>query len=143
MGAAEATRQSDNITQPVAGYVMAIVLDATSRAYNLSSIALQFFPGLTTNGKESIYLTLRAEDADAYYVFSSATGTVDETAAMAAAGTPAFTANACDVIPAGGRDDVRWNRAQYPWLLVKGSAAGVLRIRASSEPSIGSIKTTP
>lgn len=128
----EATRQADNVVPPRKGACAAIVLDATSRSYDLSLVDL----GAAYSRGGELYIRLFSETATTYFFMSPAnSGTVDETAAVAAAGTMAFTANACSIIPAGTEREIRINRTTDRYLFVKGSGAGYLRISASSQPS--------
>lgn len=136
MSSSEAERQAANFTQPVAGYTLAITLDTTSRRYALTS--LQMCTEGTTDLKETVYVTLSAESADCYYMFSASTAlTLDETSTVAAGGTPALSTAVPDVVFAGTKEHVRWDRKKYPQLYLKGSAAGKVRIRVSSQPMPG------
>lgn len=138
MGQAEASRQADNVTEPVQGFCLAITVDTTSRTYDTQG--LQFFDKLTTNGKERTYLTLAAEGAKVYYAFSNLSATaIDDAAAVTAGGALAFANTYCEVIFDGTKDQVRWERAQHRYLVLKASASGKLRLRASSDPSAGSL----
>lgn len=86
------------VTPPTAGALWAQAVDATSREYDIT--------GLTANGvafnpsvKDEVFVSIHAETNDIYVAFASATGgTVDDTAIVAAGGTPTYAATACYIV---------------------------------------------
>lgn len=130
----EATSQTDNITPAELGACFVVALEAESNSYDLS---LLDFGGATFAKSGGSYLYLKMlSDVDAYYFFSPTDdGTVDETAALEAGGTAAFTEDGCDKLIANVPEPVRIHRTRHRWLVVKGSDAGILRVRASSHLS--------
>lgn len=125
--------QDANILPPKGGAILAETLDTTSRVIDLGLVALGGDPVVEKGGV--FFVTLRANVAF-YFRFDAAPGgTVDETAADAAGATPTFQANACwDAYP-GEEKNYRISRIGSRYLVVKGSAAGKLRIYVSSEVS--------
>jgi len=122
-----------NPIAPLMGKIRAIAVTTSSARHNLAALA-----EFGTGGDDMARVfRLRANGADVYYFFNNAdAGTVDE------ANTTAGNANQCDVIPNGTFIDVRlpWVKigggataGLATWLLVKGSAACVLRVTLSSE----------
>jgi hypothetical protein len=120
---------------PRKGEVAAITLDTTARSYALAGLTIAGHKPDAANTKTMfVYLQLHAETADCFFVLSSSnTVTLDKTAAVAAGGTLAFTNTHGARIPAGSTIGVRINRAIDTYLHVQGSAAGILRISATSE----------
>lgn len=127
---------ADFVAPPVAGQVLVLTLDTTSRQYDLRSVQLG-----TPNPNEpgSSFVRLHAEGADAFFAFSSESGaSISETAAESAgASLSGFTTNAAARIPAGEEREFVVDRLAHRYLVVKGSGAGKLRIHASSCPSHG------
>ena len=128
-------RQAMNVVPPRRGSVLVLTLDTTDRPYDISGLAF----GKAQDAADAdggLYLTLFAETANCYYYFHSATASdLDETSAVSAGGTAAFADAACAMIMAGTSVDVRIVREVDKFLVVKGSAAGKLRIWASSHPT--------
>lgn len=135
----EPIRQSNNITPARMGTILVITLDTSSHVYDLSSVDIGApWKGL---GADHLYITLIA-DVDFYYGFDSVnTDTLDETQALAAGGTinngtnHGFTGNGAWLVPAKTAESIRINRTKDKFLYLKGSGAGKVRIRASSEMS--------
>lgn len=129
-----AVKQDSQVTPPVVGKILAITLDATSRRYDLGGVD---FGGTPVAEGGMLFLCLKT-DVKCYVAFNSSdAGTVDETAALAAGGSvSAFTSNGAWEIEAGVEFPVYVNRLSHRYLVVKGSAAGTLRIRAGSPSSI-------
>lgn len=123
--------QVNNILPARGGAVWVQTLDTTSRPYDISALALDG----STRGW--IIITIEAETCDVYYALGPSTLTVDQTAANAAGAAVSYVANGCARIPAGQSKDVRIERSQHKFIALKGSAAGIARIYASSERSGG------
>lgn len=130
--------QVSNIQPPVLGTIIAVTLDATSRAYDLGSLV---FDGqkLVTGAAPTtppdtgdMFLTLHG-DVAWFYAFSSATGTIANAAADAAGAALTQGATYAARAEAGQEVRVRINRVKHRWLIVQGSGAGVLRGWVSSE----------
>lgn len=135
----EATEQSDNIVPPRRGYVLALTVDSTARAYDLTKLPLGavFRPG----APDYVYLTLTAVTNDIYLYFDTQGVTVDlDNTAVNTAGS-AFTATSMlstmpQVLPAGTTQQFRINRRDDAWIHVKAaSTSGTLRFNASSQRS--------
>ena len=113
--------------------VFVLVTDTTSRDYDLSALAWNGVEYSVNNG-DFVYVTIYAETADVYFAIdSTAARTVDQTVGVAAGGTPAFATTSCWIIPAGQERDYAIKRSAFRYLHVKASAAGKLRMTASSE----------
>ena len=127
---------ADMVQPPVAGSVLVLTLDTTSREYDLRAVK---FANLEPGVAGRTYLLVHAEGADAFLAFSSESGaTVSETAAESAGATlTGFTTNGCARIPSGSERDYIIERNEHRYLIVKGSGAGKLRLHASSHPSHG------
>jgi hypothetical protein len=129
----EAGSQAENVTPAVKGEVVVITTDTTSRRYDLQTINIG---NRREVNKGTLYLKMTAETADCFYYFSSDdAGTVDGTAAMSAGGAVAFTANAADRLVKDVPEHVRIEFPSHRYLCIRGAAAGILRIRASSHPT--------
>ncbi len=132
----ESVRQAANITPPRRGACLVITIDATAQAYDLQTIALGKAYNEDDSYTDAVFITLQAQTADVYYHFSeSNSADIDETAAVSAGGALAFANTYSPVLVAGTEKDFRIVRAQDRYLVVKGSAAGKLRLYASSTPS--------
>lgn len=127
--------QAANIIAPSDGSIIAITLDNTSRVKDLGAILLG---GQALEKGGSFYVTMRA-NVRWFYRFERdglGTGTVDETAVDAAATQPnTFPANACFEAAADEVVSLRISRHAERYLIVKGSAAGTMRMYVSSEVS--------
>lgn len=123
-------RQAANVTPPEIGKIQAITLDTTSRRYDLGLLDLG---GVAVLRGGYLYLSLVSTVAFYLAFNSSDAGTVDETAALAAGGTATFTSNGAWLVPANVEFVVRVHRTRHRYLVIKGSGAGIVRIRASSD----------
>jgi hypothetical protein len=130
-------QQAMNVVPARLGFVAAQAVDATSRRYDLTGLALggaTWKPGV----KDFLYLTIQADGGDVYYATNSTNaGTIDDTASTAAGSTMAFGATAPVLIKNGAAAEVRVARDVDRFLLLKcpsGSTA-IARIYASSEPT--------
>jgi len=133
MGGDCVTMQSDWVAPPLNGAVMALAVDATSREYDLSVIALGVDFGQKPNA--DFYVDIDADGNNVYYTFSAASGkTVDDTAAIAAAGAVVFTANAAKIIWANTTKPLYYNRSLHRYMQVKCAAGktATLRLHVSS-----------
>jgi hypothetical protein len=120
--------------------MLVLSVDATSRVYDLWSLAFGTAAINTNAGPNEamrgfrFFVTMKADGNDVYYVFGqNGSIVVDDTAAVAAGGTPAFTANAADVIFASQKEDEYLDRGTDRYLAVKCAAGKTakLRIRVS------------
>lgn len=135
----EAGRQADNIRPPRKSHIIALAVDATARAYDLSSLEMggkNFNAGASL--RDAIYLTLEAETADIYYYFDTATSsTLDDTAKVSAGGSLAYATTYAMRIPQNDTRDVRIERSTDKFLVVKtATGTATLRFYASSQPTI-------
>lgn len=130
MGNAGAENQAANIVPPRTGAIIAATLSTTQRIKDLGTLTLG---GVAVAKGGSVYLTLRA-NVKWYYRFSSVgSGTIDETQVDADANAITFPANACIEVSADEWVHIRVDRIADQFLIVKGSAAGILRGWASSD----------
>lgn len=129
-----AVKQDSQLTPPVVGSILVITLDATSRRYDLGGADIG---GYAVADGGNLFVVLKT-DVKCYLAFNSSNaGTMDETAALAAGGTVSgFTSDGAWELEAGVEYPVYLNRSQHRYLVVKGSAAGKLRIRAASPSSV-------
>ena len=123
-----------------AGKEIAITLDATSRSYDLWSIALGT-PAINTNvvpgtpeSFNNVWFEIEfvAETVSAWFLFGSTAPTVDQTATVAAGGAIAYTANASDIFVVGVPRRITINRGTDRFLALKASGAGTLRFHIVS-----------
>lgn len=128
---AQALGKYANVQPPVQGGIIAITLDAVSRIKDLGALALG---GDQVDKNGDFFLSIRA-DVKFWLKFNSANaGTVDETAADAAAAAPiTFQANAALEVAAAETVRFHLNRKNHRYLLIKGSGAGTVRMWVSSE----------
>lgn len=115
---------------PMLGKIRAVAVTTSSARHDLAALA-----EFGTGNELSRVLRLEANGGDVYYAFNTSdAGTVDE------ANTTAGNATQCAVIPDGQFRDIRVPYVRgtglASWLLVKGSAACVLRVSLSSENPI-------
>lgn len=132
----ESGRQALNIVPPRRGAVCAITVDTTARSYDISALDLgKAYDSQNADG--GVYITMQAESTTVYFYFcdTSAVG-LDETAAVAAGGTAAFANTYGAMLPQSACIDTRIVRAQDKYLVVKGAAAGKIRLWASSQPPV-------
>lgn len=128
-----AEHQAANILPPRRGAVLAIAVDTTARAYDITTIDLGDVYK-AAHGDE-VYLTLQADGAKVYYHFKETTGGtgLDNTAAVAAGGTIAFADTYGAFVGDGERVQERITRNLDKFLVVKtASGTATLRIWASS-----------
>jgi len=134
----EAARQALNVVPPRRGGIIAITTDTTARPYDLTGLALgkAYGSGDNSGANSGVYVTMQAQTANVFYQLSSATASdLDETAAIAAAGTAAFANTHGALLVAGDTVQFRIIRTTDKFLILKGAAAGIVRLWASSEPS--------
>ena len=136
MGDLVSQAQATDILPPRRGKVIALTVDTTARAYDLTTINLGDIYRPTATDK--LYITLSANGGEIHYYFSDVTASdLSDTAAIAAGGTLAFATTYSGVVEDGARQYERIQRNVDKFIIVK-SAAGtpILRIWASS-PSTG------
>lgn len=124
-------------TPPRASLVWAVTLDTTFRAYNLIPLAMGgFTPEADGKRRGEVFVTIQAQTADVFFYFSAtdtAASANSTTAQSAASADAAYGANTMTAyIPAGQERSYVLNRSLDKYLIVKGSAAGILRMFASS-----------
>lgn len=124
-------------TPPRASAVLAITLDTTFRAYLLTSLAMGgFTPEADGKRRGEVYVTIHAETADAFLYFAATdvAATASRTTALAAgSATAAYGTDTMTWrIPAGETQSFLINRSLDKYLIVSGSAAGILRMYGSS-----------
>lgn len=125
-----AQNRATNVLPPEQGKILAITLDGTSRVYDLGALA---FGGEHVERGGTCTLRMISDGAYHYKFGPTNSMTVDETTAVAAGGSPAFSANAAVLAPANASVDiVSWNRLAHRYLAVKGGTS-ILRIWVSSE----------
>lgn len=133
MSSTIAQEQAADTAPPRKGAVLALTVDSTARAYDLTALD---FGGFTATGgrRNEVFLTLFADGGDVYYYFSSdSSATVDDTAVVAAAGTLAYANGYAMKLPSGAAHSVRIIRSLDKYLQVKTSAgSATLRFFASS-----------
>ena len=133
MGATIAQDQAADTCPPRRGAVLALTVDATARAYDLTALDLG---GYAASGgrRNEVFLTLFADGGDVYYQLASvATASLDDTAVIAAAGTLAYANTYAMKLPSGAAQSFRINRNVDKYLQVKtSSGTATLRFFASS-----------
>lgn len=130
------TEQAMNVTPPRLGKVATQAVDSTSRVYDLTALALG--DATWKDGvKDFLYLTIKADGADIYFVLGPNNGgTINDTAAVAAGSPMAFAATSCDLIKNGDRAELRIARDVDRYLYLKtASGTAIARIYASSQPT--------
>lgn len=122
---------ADCVVPPVGTQILCIELDTTSRMYDLSQV---LFNNRDPRRNDKVFLRLHSDGADTYFFFSDSTGlTVDGAAKLSAGGTVSgFTSNGAARIPDDQDREYIWTAKEHPYLYLKGSASGVLRIHAAS-----------
>jgi len=132
-----AEAQDANITPPRRGAVLAIDVDSTARAYNISALALGgYTPEADLDRRNEVFLYLQAETSDVFFYFHSATASdLDDTAKITAGGAVAFANTYGAVLEAGNPPlKLRIDRSLDKFLIVKAAvASGILRVWAASE----------
>ncbi len=121
-----------------------LAVDATSRPYNIALLPLggQATVNTVNPGNDHVFVTMHADGGDIYYFFDSATATVDDTAKITAGTAASATSmsaatTACAKLLSGTSIDLRINRRDDKWLVVKTSTStAILRMYASSQPEI-------
>jgi len=139
MGDDNVITQAEWVAPAVNGKMLVLSITATSREYDLWSLLLGTDPTGTLGGSIKphafFYIDAKADGNDVYYTMSAtASKTVDDTAAVAESGTPAFTANAADVIFASTTQPLYVDRTAHRYIQVKCAATktAYLRIHLSS-----------
>lgn len=126
---------------PRKGTVLTIAVDSTARAYDLSALDIgndgtaPISPG---DRPRSVMLFMTADTNDVYFYFDSVSSAVlDNTAVVAAGGSPVYSTAFCALLKAANLPTYfRINRQTDRFLVVKtATAAGNLRIWAASADS--------
>jgi hypothetical protein len=127
--------QASNVLPPRRGEVLALAVDATARAYSLTSLTLaEKSVEAATSQRIALYLTVQAVTADVWLVLSDGTASdLDPTAAVIAGGTLAFANSYGWRIPSGTEQAFRVDRSKDTHLVCRtSSGTATLLIRASS-----------
>lgn len=125
MGQTLATRLSDYILPPRKGLLSAIAVTSTSAPYEMATYGQTAYA--SGANYEPHYWNFQADGNDVYIAFSTATLTVDNTAAGALAAT------ICAKIPNGTTLQCMLNPASDIWFAIKtASGTATLRIWRSS-----------
>lgn len=129
-------RQASNVRPPRHGNSLALTVDSTARAYDLTGLVLggEAVDGVASQHR-NVFLTLRAVTSDIYFHFSDAADTDLEEATVISAGAAlAFSDDAGGLVPAGQEVAVRIDRAKDKYLVVKvASTSGTLMMWSSSD----------
>lgn len=104
------------------GNLAVIAVTTSSQAIDLTGANYACIYNAAIAGR---VITLRADGAKVWYRWGSATGTADQTAV-------AGSANQTSVLADGERSDESPPKGCCAWLMIKGSAAGYIRLHASS-----------
>lgn len=126
--------QAARITPPRKNTVLAITLDTNVRAYDITGLSIGgFTPDAGAARHGHVFVTIQAQTADAFFYFHTATDSaLSTTDAISAGAAAVYGATHCLRIPAGEERTYFLDRSKDKFLVVKGSAAGVLRLFASS-----------
>ena len=128
-------RQTDEVVPPRKGQVIAVGVDVTPTAYDITGLAYDGDPYNPKQPDDPVYLTLQAETADVFVQFAQdAVITMDMAAYISPGGTLVFSSAYPARIPAGGWIDVRILRGVDKYMHLQGSADGICRFWASSAP---------
>lgn len=129
--------QAANVRPPRRGACIALTVDSTARAYDLTGLTFGGGkPSEDGSGARNVFLTLQAETADVYFHLSSTNSAdINQATVIAAGGTLAFANTSCAVLKYGtDGTPVRLDRGVDKYLVVKTSAGtATLRIWASSD----------
>jgi len=131
-----ALQQEANVLPPRRGQCLALTVDTTARAYDISGLALGgHTPPGSNSGPSYVFVTMQAITQDVWLHFHSASATDLDNAAVITAGSALAYANTYGYrIPAGGERRFRLNRAVDKFLVVETSTStATLLIAASSE----------
>ncbi|MBX3202328.1 MAG: hypothetical protein KF894_29640 [Labilithrix sp.] len=123
-----------NVTPPRRGEVLVLATDTTVRAYDLRFLPLAGFAPRESRTREHVFVSLTAVEGDLHFYFAPTPSLdLDEDAELAAATALAYAPEHCDVLKEGASVRLRIDRQRDKYLVVKGSAAGKIILRASSE----------
>ena len=128
--------QAANVRPPRHGACLALTVDTTARAYDLTTLALgtALAPDQGVTHSRNVFITMHAETADIYYHFSDAADTdLNEATVISAGGTLAFNDAYGAVLSTGQDVAMRLNRTVDKYLVVKAGSSATLRIWASSD----------
>lgn len=126
-----AERYLADLRPPRRGAVLAITLDATARAYDLTALDIGgAAPSVGRRNEVAVVVT--AEGADIFLYFAADNTVTLDTTAIAAGGAVAYSNVHAAKIATGTSLRMRISRDKDKYLHVKGSGAGTMRIWASS-----------
>lgn len=120
-----------DVSPPRRSAVLAITLDATARAYDLTALDIG---GFSPSGgrRNEVFVTIFADGADIFFYFAADNTVTLDTTAIAAGGAVAYSNVYAAKIATGTSLRMRIARDKDKFLHVKGSGAGTMRIWASS-----------
>lgn len=126
--------QAAAVAPPREGAVLAVTLDTTVRAYQISGLNIGGFTPLAANqDQKQVFLRVLADGADIFMHFNSDGTTSGAVASAIAAGNPLVYSDAyLFKIPNGSYCDFYIDRSVDKYIVLVGSAAGTARIYASS-----------
>jgi len=137
MAFTEAQDQFFNLVGPRRGKVLAVAVDATARAYDLTALAFGDDPYQAVKA-QFCDITVQADGNDIFFYFDSATGSaLSDTAVVSAGGTAAFADTYAAKIDSGTFQTFRIRRNLDKFIQVKCASGktATLRLYASSHPS--------
>lgn len=130
-----AEEQAANVQPPRRGEVVALAVDATARAYSLTSLALAgVTPEASGLSRAEVYVTVQAVTADVWLYFNEGTASdLDPAAAVSAGSTFAFASTYGWRVPSGTEQSFRLDRGRDTHLVCRtSSGTATLLFRASS-----------
>ncbi len=121
---------------PRRGAVIALEVDSTARAYDISTLILGDTVAPDVDRRQEVVLWMQAETNDVFFHFHSSSATdLDEAAKITAGSAMAFANTYGGLLEAGNAPvKIRINRQLDKYLVViAASTAGILRFWAASE----------
>lgn len=140
MADAQAQNQDSDIQPARKGQGVAVTVDTTARAYDLTVLPWNTIVYLPSR-QVDLFLDLRNEGTNPiyYYFAPNSTVTLNEATVVAAGGTLALDATVPNLIPAGQMISVRCSRTEDPFIHVKSTGGtSTLRIFPSSQSTSAS-----
>jgi hypothetical protein len=138
MGFSISEEQAAYVSPPRRGEIIALTVDTTARAYDLSALSLAgFTPEGDSRMRAEVWLTLEADGADLYFQLSDGSSTALDPATVIAAGgalaySNAYGAKLKDGIP----KECRIDRSRDTHIVLRtSSGTATIRFWASSNPS--------
>jgi len=131
----DANRQYFDRCPPRRGNILALTVDSTARAYDLTAVSLP--DKYVSNECDYVWLALAADSVNVFFYFDSATGSsLSDTSAISAGSALAFNDAYAAILPAGQTYLFRIKRTTDKFLQVKAaSTSGILRVWVSSSTS--------